>query len=584
VASERTEDATGATAREVPVVVLVALVLALVTSWPLPVRLTSHVPEVGFGDPYIQAWQVAWGGHALATQPLDYFQANVFWPNPDSLAFSDALIGYAPMGLVGTGSAAAIARYNLLFLFAYVLPFVGAYLLARELGAGRAGSFVAAAAFAYAPFRSDQATHLHVISSGGIPLALFALLRGYRRAEARWVLAGCALAAWQVGIGFTLGLQLGYLLGVIALWALWRGVRHRALPFHESLLIPTVVGGAVFLVLCAAQAAPYLRVAREHVDTERTREEVELFSPPVGGLLTAPEGNRVWGKVTAGARDALEAAPEQSLFPGAVVLVLAATGAVKGALGRRARIRLAAATVLTTLLALGTNPWFGDWLYGTLFRLAPGWSGVRTPGRLMTLASLGLALLATFGAEVVRRSLAGRRPRVAGAVAGILVIVIVVEGAGTVTLGARPVAPDGLAAAPAPQLHLPSDELNDRVYTLWSADGFPDIANGLGAFPVRSLEELRTATASFPDEASVDYLRAHGIRSVVFHPQRAPGTPWQDVLLRPLDGLGITSQPFGEIVIFRLDPAEARSQGVRISSMYSSSGLMPKRSTSLSPR
>jgi hypothetical protein len=129
------------------------------------------------GDPLVQAWQVAWDGHALTHQPLDLFQANVYWPLADSLAFSDALLGYAPAGLLGEGAVAAVTRYNLLFLFSYALAFVGAYLLARELGAGRVGAAVAGAAFAYAPWRLAQLRHLHVLASGGIPLSLFFLLR-----------------------------------------------------------------------------------------------------------------------------------------------------------------------------------------------------------------------------------------------------------------------------------------------------------------------------------------------------------------------------------------------------------------------
>ena len=39
----------------------------------------------------------------------------------------------------------------------------------------------AGVAFAYAPYRVTEAGHLHVIPSGGIPLALFLLFRGYRR-------------------------------------------------------------------------------------------------------------------------------------------------------------------------------------------------------------------------------------------------------------------------------------------------------------------------------------------------------------------------------------------------------------------
>ena len=82
---------------------------------------------------------MAWDGHALAHQPLHFFQSNQFWPLHDTLAFSDALVGYAPAGLFGSGPHAAVFRYDLLFLFAYALAFFGAYLLARELGLGSGG-------------------------------------------------------------------------------------------------------------------------------------------------------------------------------------------------------------------------------------------------------------------------------------------------------------------------------------------------------------------------------------------------------------------------------------------------------------
>src|ERR671932_309240 len=195
---------------ELALAVLAGAALALVMHWPLPLHVGRDVPR-DLGDPLPQAWQVAWDGHALLHQPLDFFQANIFWPLRNSLAFSDALVGYAPAGAIGSGPHAAIVRYDLLFLFAYVLAFLGAYALAREIGAGRGGAMVAGAGFAYAPWRLEQDGHLHVLSSGGIPLALALLVRGYRSGSARWVVAGWLVATWQVSLGFTLGVQLGYL-------------------------------------------------------------------------------------------------------------------------------------------------------------------------------------------------------------------------------------------------------------------------------------------------------------------------------------------------------------------------------------
>src|SRR4051812_38817985 len=136
--------------REVLFAALTAVGLALLMHWPLPLVLGRDVPR-DLGDPLPQAWQVAWDGHALAHQPLDFFQANVFWPLKNSLAFSDALVGYAPFGAIGGGPHAAVVRYGLLFLFAYALAGFGADLLARGLGAGPIGAPGGGAAVAPPP-------------------------------------------------------------------------------------------------------------------------------------------------------------------------------------------------------------------------------------------------------------------------------------------------------------------------------------------------------------------------------------------------------------------------------------------------
>src|SRR3954451_2895639 len=264
----RGENWTDVRRREIVLAALAAVGLALAMHWPLPLHIGRDVPR-DLGDPLPQAWQVAWDGHGLLHQPLDWFQANVFWPLHNSLAFSDALVGYAPFGAIGSGPHAAIARYDLLFLLAYALAFLGAYLLARELGARPAGAMVAGAAFAYAPWRLEQDGHLHVLSSGGIPLALALLVRGYRLGRVRVVLAGWLVAAWQLSLGFTLGIQLAYLLAALgagaALWAWRRGLRP-----PRRLLVASAAGVLVFGVTAVLLARPYLAVGRDHPEAERS--------------------------------------------------------------------------------------------------------------------------------------------------------------------------------------------------------------------------------------------------------------------------------------------------------------------------
>ena len=79
------------------------------------------------------------------------------------------------------------------------------------------------------------------------------------------------------------------------------------------------------------------------------------------------------------------------------------------------------------------------------------------------------------------------------------------------------VAPPGQARLVQPQLHLPTNGSYDRVYQLWSTDGFPDIVNGVATFDLPSLDSVRGVMRTFPDAQSVLFLRQHGIRTVVLH-------------------------------------------------------------------
>ena len=56
-------------------VVLIALMLR--PGWH---TLTSTYPNLG--DDVFLSWSISWTGHALATNPLHFADANIFWPTP----------------------------------------------------------------------------------------------------------------------------------------------------------------------------------------------------------------------------------------------------------------------------------------------------------------------------------------------------------------------------------------------------------------------------------------------------------------------------------------------------------------------
>ncbi len=491
-----------------------SIALAVAMTWPLVLHPGHRIAQ-NLADPIRTAWQVAWTGHALAHQPFHIWQSNAFWPLGNSLAFSDSLLGYAPFGLIGSGETAALVRYNLLFLLAYALPLIGAYLLGRELGLRPAAAAVAGLAFAYAPFRSTMNSHLHVISSGGIPLSLFLLVRGYRRSRPGVAFAGWAVAAWQLSLGFTLGLQLAYLLVVIAvvvavLW--WRGGRR--LP-SRLLVLASAAGVALFAVVGALQARPYLQISDDYPTARRSEAQVQRYSAPPRAFLAAPFENRLWAGATAGIRDALREPKETSLFPGAAIVLLALCGVVGGTTySRGLRTALGVGVVACAVLSLGFGLASGRLGYRLLFDYAPGWDGIRTPGRLVTLTSLGLALLAGAGAQRVAGF--ARDQRLALAVGLALPAIVLAEGAFSLDQPRVPRAPAAMTGLAGPQIHLPIGPY-ERLYQFWSVDGFPKIVNGVSTFGIPLIKQIRIDMDDFPDRTSVKRLRRLGVKIVVLH-------------------------------------------------------------------
>jgi len=564
-------------------VILAGVLLAVLTSWPLVLHLPSRIaPDLG--DPVRTAWQIAWVGHAMLHDPLHLFDANAFYPHPLSLAFSDSLLGYGPAAFFGHGTVAALVRYNLLFLWAWSLCFVGSYLLGRELGLGKLAAGAAGIAFAYAPYRVTEAGHLHVISSGGIALALFLLLRGYRRRSSKLVIAGWLVSAWQVSLGFTLGLQYSYLLGILALLAglFWWHAGCPALP--RRLVVVTCIGLAIFGVVAIYQARPYLKVASEYPTAKRTLKEVKNYSSGPASLVSASSENRVWGGLTAPAREHVHSKNEDVFFPGGLILVLAAIGllGIGGSVyTRRLRLGLAAGIFTCSVLAMGLGLTGACYPYRLLYDYAPGWNGVRVPGRVFTTATLFYALLAGAGAQCLIGLAAKVRfpptpptplrglPSLLGVV---LLIGLLGEGAGH--LG-HPVVPQPARAEiglPGPLLDLPTDGATDRVSQYFSTNGFYKIPIGNSTFDIPAVDDLRGGMSGFPDRASIEKLRFYGIHTVVLHLKepKLPGIVGYakaeppDVnaaAAKPVAGLGVTRRQVGSIVIYEIEPGPKALHG-----------------------
>jgi hypothetical protein len=565
----------GKRSKEAYLISLVSVIVAVVMTWPAALHPRSTIPQ-DLQDPIYFVWQLGWMGHALRSDLSGFWSSNAFLGSKDNLAYTDVMVGYAPLAAIFVHSfRGAVALYNILLIFNSAFAFAGSYVLARVLGANWKGALLCGAAFAYAPWHLNHERHLNVLSIGGVALSLALIAYGHDwrlfpaernvapSHRGRWIFAGWLVAIWQLSLGFAVGLSFSWILAIVYVVAGIAWVINNDRRWDWRVIRPDVAGGILYAVAGAFLIIPYLRVAKDFPAAERTVAMVNFHSPPVHGLLTAPADDLVWGSLQAGARNGLMSPIEQTLLPGFVVLAVAILGIFYSKWNFSARLLLGLAVCILGLFALGTHAFGGgDYSFLILFRHVPGWKGVRTSGRLILWVSLGLGLLAAGFisrlSDAIQRtsdrewstSPSGRR--IASALLVLPAVAALVEGVGRTPHPHVPSPPVSLSSYQQPILVLPVSRIGDYLVMAWSVNGLPVLANGGSGFDPPDQINLRRQVAGFPDANSVAYLRSRGVKTVILDPAEAAATPWAEADQKSVAGLNIQMQKSGKAIIYKL--------------------------------
>ncbi len=169
----------GPTRGELLAAAAVAVLAVLLAAWPWVREVARAIPDAAAAgnaawgaDARLILWILAWDVHALFTQPLHFFDANIFHPAPGMLAGSEHFLGsailFAPLYLA---SGNAVLAANLVVLATYVLAAVAMYACLRTLALSPLAAAVGGGALPLCALRVPG--DLHVLQ---YPNYLFALL------------------------------------------------------------------------------------------------------------------------------------------------------------------------------------------------------------------------------------------------------------------------------------------------------------------------------------------------------------------------------------------------------------------------
>jgi hypothetical protein len=525
-----------------------ALLLAVTAVQVLPAagRLGTHVMP-NDGDPVLVTWIVEHQARALLDDPSTIYRANIFWPEPHAIAWSDNLTAFVPPYLalwLATGRDSVLA-YNGLTFLAFGASALTVLLLARRLLSSPAAAVVAAVAFCLTAVRLSAIGHTQLAGFVFLPLALVAVMDLVERRRARTaVLVGLCLAGlWYTAIyHFVLAVVV-----VPAFAVLWAATHPREVDRRLLALAAgaAVVGG----VLVAPSLPPYLdlqqRASFERSDDELLTIDPESFVPPPSAVY------RALGR---------EADPGEGAdaFLGWTTAALAGVGVVGAAAGaaRRRRVRpeaasergrdrawtpvdrrrhfalpLAVACTVGGLLALGPDDGALSAPYRALRPLVPGLESARALNRFWVLPALGVALLAGRGLElVVARRHRWLQAGVGAAVVVVLLLELLVRPGSSVVHDEPPLVAVNEVLGDLPEgvvTELPVPPLEDLAYVFAIRqlrslrDGLPRVEGYSGDLP-DGVGQYLEATSTFPSAEATTALRQAGVRHVVLHGAATP--------------------------------------------------------------
>lgn len=517
-----------------PASVLAAyILLAVGLTHPLLLHLSNAVPS-DIGDPLLNTWILTWDAHALLTDPFNLFNANIFYPLPNTLAFSEHLFNTAllalPLQLV---TAEPVVAYNLSLLASFPLAAFGMYLLALHWTGRRSAAFIAGLIFGFAPYRFAAIAHVQLLTFQWLPLALLFLDKIFSTLNSPPAARYSSLR-FYAAFGLFFGLQLLaswylaiYTSLIIGLFFLGRWLTRRNRSRTWAGLLASM---ALVLLLVLPFARPYLQILPQLQSARPPALALGLAAAPADYLAAAPY-NRLFGPLTQPFRTRPGFTEENWLFLGLLAPVLALL-ALGFNLRRKPALQPTPYLLCLILFISLTLTFPGP--YAALARLLPVSTVVRVPPRWVIPALFALAGLAAFSLATIRQIVPNRRwPLVMVP----LVVALLLESLSapipladvTPRTALNPAyrwlasQPGKIALVELPLHVAPAPEFPEVKRMQASTLGWWGLVNGYSGYTPPRQPVLATALATFPDESSVTALQ-HLLAGIHKSPLATSGT------------------------------------------------------------
>lgn len=368
------------------------LILVLFSSlsvlFTYPLILNLHASITGIGDPLLNSWILAWDVHSLFHNPFGIFNANIFYPYKNTLAYSEPMFINAviasPMLLI-TGNP--ILSHNFILLFSLTFSGFAMYLYVVYLTNNKCAGIIAGIIFAYNPYMFTHLQRIQLLGTGWIPLTFLYVHKFFSERQRKdlflvflfFVCGAINCAYYMLFLSFFLIIFICYIIISEKL-------------FQPRYLYGTLIGVVSTLLIILPFYIPHF-VVKNEMGFTRELWEANAFSADMLSYFGASPPKT----------------SEDVLFPGFLPFILGFVGVINFNGGssltekpKKYKGYYLITLIMAFLLSLGPTIHFGgkplfEGPYYLFHNYVPGFNGIRAPARFGVFFMFSLAILSGYG-------------------------------------------------------------------------------------------------------------------------------------------------------------------------------------------
>ncbi len=375
------------------IVFIFFIILTLAITHPLVFNIENFLPYPG--DPFLNTWIISWNLNKLINFNFtDYFDSNIFYPNNNTFAYSENLIGQSLMVLpIYLLKHNPVLAHNVWVFLSFIISAFGVYLLVFYYTKNFMAGILAGIIFGFAPFKLiHNYTHLH-LSCCWLPYLMLIWELYIKKSKTKFIFLTVLLIFLFISssLYFSVFLPIIFLIFFLVKYKISRNSAERK-KIIKILIITIFFTFFVSLFFLK----PYLRLATDGF--YRAPEEIIKYTPGFDSYFKSPFNFPVTYN------------SEMLVGPGYVLLAALTVCLVylfrqKRELNQETKNNIFIYSVIGLIgliISLGFfyhwRPW-GNGLIAPfyfLYYLVPGFSGIRGVGRFSVFFIFSLAVIVGY--------------------------------------------------------------------------------------------------------------------------------------------------------------------------------------------